>query len=71
MNDLCCRFEQLSTLLQGLLEEIILGAFINELQDEIWAEVKMFQSQNLKEVIKCAQTVEEKNCVIGQSLDPN
>lgn len=48
--------------------DILLGAFLNMLEDEIWSKVKLFGSRNLIEVMDRAQRVEKKNWIIENQL---
>lgn len=54
-------FELITELLRHVEEEVLLGAFMNGLKDEVRAEVRLHHSGDLGEVMKLAKRVEEKN----------
>lgn len=43
------RFEFLSVPLRDVLEEMMMGAFMNGLKEEIWCDVKLMHPRNLKQ----------------------
>lgn len=66
MGDFRNRFEQVSTLLSNIPEELLIGAFVNGLQDEIKAEVHMMEAQTLLQAMNWAQKIEDKNKVLDR-----
>lgn len=57
------RFEALSAPLENATEEMLRGAFMNGLAEELKCDVKLMQPKNLKELMNYAGQVEERNLV--------
>lgn len=64
-------FELITELLRHAEEEVLLGAFMNGLKDEVRREVRLHHLGDLGEVMKLAKRVEEKNRVLGKGDGPN
>lgn len=44
MAEFWIKFERVSTLLSNIIEELLMGAFVNGLQEEIRVEVRMMEA---------------------------
>lgn len=57
------QFELLSAPLENVRDEILLGAFMNGLKEDIRCDVKLLHPQNLKQAMGFANQVEDRNLV--------
>ncbi|KAF7836177.1 Retrovirus-related Pol polyprotein from transposon 17.6 [Senna tora] len=58
------RFELLSAPLKDATEEMLIGFYQNGLKEEVRAELRMTQAQNLLDVMDMSQKIEERNEVV-------
>ena len=56
-----CMFELLAATLEDVPEHVQESTFINGLKPEIRSEMRMMKPEGLREVMKFAQRVEERN----------
>ncbi|KAF7810390.1 Retrotransposable element Tf2 [Senna tora] len=60
------RFELLSAPLKDATKEILIGFYQNGLKEEVRAELRMTQAQNLIDIMDMSQKVEERNEVVNK-----
>ncbi|WVZ14456.1 hypothetical protein V8G54_012022 [Vigna mungo] len=60
------QFEQYAGFLKGIPQDYLVGIFLNGLKEEIKAEVKLYEPNNLLELMMKAQMVEEKVRIISK-----
>ncbi|KAF7826714.1 Retrotransposable element Tf2 [Senna tora] len=58
------RFELLSAPLKEATEEMLIGFYQNGLKEEVRAELRMIQAQNLLDIMDMSQKIEERNEVV-------
>ncbi|KAF7826330.1 Retrotransposable element Tf2 [Senna tora] len=58
------RFELLSAPLKEATEEMLIGFYQNGLKEEVRAELRMTQAQNLLDIMDMSQKIEERNEVV-------
>ena len=58
-------FEAMASSLQGVLEHVLEGVFVNGLRPNIRAEVRMVMPRRLEELMEFAQWVEDRNWANG------
>lgn len=61
------RFEFISAPLCKVPHELLMGAFVNGLQEETRAEVTVLKPQNLAQAMNLAQRIEDKNLVLDRA----
>ena len=60
------RFETLSAPLKEVTEEVLVGAFLNGLNEDIKCDVKLMHPTNLKQLMTYAAQVNDRNLVKGK-----
>ncbi|KAF7821858.1 Retrotransposable element Tf2 [Senna tora] len=58
------RFKLLSALLKDATEEMLIGFYQNGLKEEVRAELRMTQAQNLLDIMDMSQKIKERNEVV-------
>lgn len=59
------KFIEMATPLEWVVENILMGHFINGLKDELKAKVRLLNSVNLEQAMELVDRIEEKSRVLG------